>query len=387
MTIKNLIARLIIGSVASLGGSLSIAQAGLTDTTVRLGVLMPLSNDYAEVGNAYVGGAKAAAEEINRRGGIAGRKVLLLPVDTVPVVADTVEQVADTLKPLQADDQVFALLGTMHREPIAALSDLLESNAIPLIGAASGLTGSARESSPWVFPVRRRDQEVIGGLVRLLSTMNATKLAVVHPRTPDAATQLQLLRDAARGTAVIVVGQFDVGDTNIDLGPQIKGILESRPDAVLSLGSYQMTEALVRQTRGAGYKGLFVTHSDVGTLKLMAALKELSRGMGVASGLPSPYSVSLPIAREFRAAMEKLPEGDRKEFDEASFEGYLAVRVFAEGMRRAGATPTRRALRSALSLQALEINGLTFDYRKAADKGLQTPASLYVMTREGRVSQ
>jgi ABC-type branched-subunit amino acid transport system substrate-binding protein len=85
--------------------------------------------------------------------------------------------------------------------------------------------------------------------------------------------------------------------------------------------------------------------------------------------------------------MEKLKGEDRHEFDEASFEGYLAVRVFAEALRRAGPAPTRRELRQVLASQPLEVAGLYFDYRREADRGLQTPASIYVMTREGRVSQ
>ncbi len=363
------------------------AQSGITDSMVRLGVLMPFSNTAAEVGTAYMGGAKAAAEEINRQGGVAGRKIRLLPIDTLPVATDTLEQATDALRTTQADEQVFALLGTMGQEPVMAVGALLESNGIPLIGALTGLVGQTRDGSPWVFPVRRRDQEVMAGLVRLLNTMSVVRLAVVHPRSIDAISQLQYLRDASKGTNVQIVGQFDVGDTNIELEPQVKAVQQARPDAVLSLGGYAMTEALVRQTRAAGYKGLYVTHSDVGTLRLMASLKELSRGLGVASGVPSPYAVALPVAREFRAAMEKLPEGDRKEFDEASFEGYLAVRVFAEGMKRAGASATRKGLRNALTGQPLEINGLTFDFRRAQDKGLQTPANLYVMTRDGRVSQ
>jgi ABC-type branched-subunit amino acid transport system substrate-binding protein len=148
-----------------------------------------------------------------------------------------------------------------------------------------------------------------------------------------------------------------------------------------------MTEALVRQARAAGYKGLFATHSDAGTLRLMAELKDLSRGMGVVSGLPSPYASGLPAAREFRAAMEKLSSADRHEFDEASFEGYLAVRLFAETLRRVGPAPSRREFRQALVGRPVEVAGLYFDYRRGSERGLQTPASIYVMTRDGRVSQ
>jgi ABC-type branched-subunit amino acid transport system substrate-binding protein len=360
------------------------AEPGIGANKVRLGVMMPFSSSFAEVGTAYMTGARAAAEDINRQGGIGGLKIQLLPIDTLPVATDAVEQANEALQTTVPSETVFAFLGTVGLPSAAALEPVLKANGIALIGSATGLTTGAQD---WIFPVRRRDTDVVRGLVKLLSTMSATRLAVVHPRTADAAAQLQLLREAAKGTQVVLTSLLDVGDTNIEMGTQVQAILAARPDAVLSLGSYQMTEALVRQSRAAGYKGLFVAHSDVGTLRLMAGLKDLSRGMGVASGLPSPYAVALPAAREFRAAMERLPESERQEFDEASFEGYLAVRVFAEGMRRAGPTPTRRGLRQALASQVIDFSGLTVDYRASAERGLQTPGSLYVVTREGRVSQ
>jgi ABC-type branched-subunit amino acid transport system substrate-binding protein len=372
---------------AMAAGSARAAEAGLTAGSVRLGILMPFSNVFAEVGSAYMSGARAAVEEINHHSGVLGRRIELAPFDTMPIPADTLEQAQEALQNTAADEQVFALLGTVGQANAAALVPTLQNAGVPLIGAATGLASQLPDAGQWIFPVRRRDEDVILGLVKLLSTMSATRLAVVHPRTSDAQTQMQLLQEAVKSTKVTLVAQLDVGETNTELGSQVKAILAARPDSVLSLGSYQMTEALVRQSRDAGYKGLFVTHSDVGTLRLMATLKALSRGMGVASGLPSPYSVTLQAAREFRAAMERLPEASRHDLDEASFEGYLAVRVFAEAFRKSGSSPTRKELRQVLTSQVLNVSGLSFDFRRAADRGLQTPGSLYVMTREGRVSQ
>ena len=363
------------------------AEPGITAASVRVAVLMPLSNLYAEFGSAYMSGARAGAEEVNRQGGINGRKLQLVAFDTIPIPSDTLEQATEALQPPTADEQVFAMLGSVGQPSTAALVPLLQSTGTPLIGSATGLTAQIKDSDGLIFPVRRRDKEVVQGLVRLLETMSAVKLAVVHPRTPDALLQLQLLQEAVKGTKVVLVSQLDVGESNIDLTPQVRAIVAAGPDSVLSLGSYQMTEALVRQARVAGYKGLFATHSDAGTLRLMAELKELSRGMGVVSGLPSPYASGLPAAREFRAAMEKLATADRHEFDEASFEGYLSVRLFADTMRRLGPSPSRREFRQILASRPVELAGLYFDFRRSAERGLQTPASIYVMTREGRVSQ
>jgi ABC-type branched-subunit amino acid transport system substrate-binding protein len=362
------------------------AEPGLTANVVRLGVLMPLSNDMAEVGLAYMHGAKAAAEEVNRSGGIQGRKIALTPIDTLPVAAETVALAREALQETRPDEQVFALLGTVGQSSAAAIAPVLESVGVPLIGAATGLASQVRDGSNWMFAVRRGDEEVMKSLVKLLGVMSVNQIAVIHPRSLDAGKQVQMLQDASKGSRVSVVAQIDVGDMNIDLTQQVSALMAAKPEAVLSLGSYQMTEALVRQMRSAGYKGLFVAHSDVGTRRLMGTLKELSRGIGVASGLPSPYTGILQVAREFRVSMDRVGEVERNALDEASFEGYLAVRVFAEGFKRTGEFPTRRGLRQALASQTYEISGLLFDYRRTTDRGLQAPGSLYVMTGEGRVS-
>jgi ABC-type branched-subunit amino acid transport system substrate-binding protein len=113
----------------------------------------------------------------------------------------------------------------------------------------------------------------------------------------------------------------------------------------------------------------------------------MSRGLGVASGLPSPYSNQLTMARDYRAAFARVADAQHNAPDEASFEGYLAVRVFADALRQMDANPTRRGLQKVLTAHPLEIAGLVFDYRSSANRGLQTPGSMYVMTSQGRVSQ
>jgi len=363
------------------------AEPGVSASVVRFGVLMPLSSAFAEVGVPYFRGARAAFDEANRLGGIAGRKLQLVALDTLPIAQEMAVQAKEALTTAVMDEQVIGLIGVVGLPSVAAVVPLLESNGVPLIGAATGLVSQVRDPGGWVFPVRRGDDEVMEGMVRLLATMSVTHLAVVLPRSPDATRQIQLLRESVKSGKVNLVAQVEVGDTSVELAPQVASLVASKPEAVLTLGSYQMTEALVRQMRAAGYKGLFVAHSDVGTRKLIAALRDGARGMGVVSGLPSPNSNQLVVGREYRQAMERHSDGERVVVDEASFEGYLAARVALEGLKQMGASPTRKGLRFVLSSQPLEISGLRFDYRKTAERGLQSPGSLYVVTGDGRISQ
>ena len=55
--------------------------------------------------------------------------------------------------------------------------------------------------------------------------------------------------------------------------------------------------------------------------------------MVVSQVVPSPYQPSRPITREFLDAIKK--GGDKVQANYSSMEGYLAARVFSEGLRQA----------------------------------------------------
>lgn len=371
--------------------TLSHADPGISQNEVRLAVLMPLSSDFAEVGMAYLRGAKAAAENVNQRGGIQGRKLQLEPVDTLTVPSETLSEAKDALLTGPGHEPVFAMLGTLGKASASALAPLLQSVGVPLIGPATGLHSDIPAGRDWMFPVRQGDDLVMQRMVNQLETMGLKRMAVIHPRSPDSQRQMGFLRDGLKTGNLALVADVDVGDTNMEINPQISTLRTAKPDVILTLGSYLMTQALITQMRAAGYKGLFLAHSDVGISQLLKSMKEAARGLGVVSGLPSPHAQGLVAAREFRKAVENSPTihqtGEAFVLDESSFEGYLSVMVFCEALRTIGAQPTRRALRDALVSKPITVSGLVFDFTRPNARGLQNAGDISVVTDGGKISQ
>ena len=89
-----------------------------------------------------------------------------------------------------------------------------------------------------------------------------------------------------------------------------------------------------------------------------------------------------PITREFIAATRQT--GGKVQANYSSMEGYLAAKVFAEGLRRAGAKPTRDALITALESINEDFGG----FRVAFGPGKHVAshfAELSMLTGDGRV--
>ena len=69
-------------------------------------------------------------------------------------------------------------------------------------------------------------------------------------------------------------------------------------------------------------------------------------GVVVTQVVPSPYKPAIPIVREFQAAVAAHGKGVSINF--SSFEGYLAAKMFADGLSRAGSRVNHESLMAGL---------------------------------------
>ena len=97
--------------------------------------------------------------------------------------------------------------------------------------------------------------------------------------------------------------------------------------------------------------------------------------------VPFPYTPSSAIAREYQ---QHMTGSGQRDFDFSSMEGYLTARVFVEGLRRAGKTPTREALITALeSIKNLNLGGFTVSYSNTDHQG-SSYTDLTIIGRDGK---
>ena len=87
--------------------------------------------------------------------------------------------------------------------------------------------------------------------------------------------------------------------------------------------------------------------------------------------------------REYLAAVQKAG-GDNKP-NYSSMEGYVAAKLFTEGLRRAGRAPSREALINGLeSVQSLDLGGFVVGYGPRSHVASRF-VDLSMLTDDGRV--
>jgi ABC-type branched-subunit amino acid transport system substrate-binding protein len=108
--------------------------------------------------------------------------------------------------------------------------------------------------------------------------------------------------------------------------------------------------------------------SFVGSRALAAELGDVGRGVGISQVVPFPWNVGTPIVRDSQKHVALASGGD--EFTFGSLEGYIAARVFVEGLRRAERELSRESFIAALeTLRDFDLGGFTVTYTPGDHNG------------------
>ena len=178
------------------------------------------------------------------------------------------------------------------------------------------------------------------------------------------------------------VSVSSVKRNQLELGDAVSGMVKSTPDVVITTTLYRTTADFVKQAKKAGSGAQFASTSFVGASALAAELGPLGTGVVVAQVVP-PYSrSSIPIVKEYQAAIEK--QLGKKDFSFTSLESYVSAKVLVEAIRRAGANPTRESLLKALdSVRNFDVGGYVVDFSPSNHNGSKF-VELTAISKAGR---
>ena len=110
---------------------LAFALAGnaAAQSTIKIGLVQPLTGAFAAAGTDVVNGAKIAAEEINAAGGVLGSKLELLVEDT----RSNPTEAASVTEKLIVRDKVPVLMGASASTATLAVMPKLMEYKVPML--------------------------------------------------------------------------------------------------------------------------------------------------------------------------------------------------------------------------------------------------------------
>jgi ABC-type branched-subunit amino acid transport system substrate-binding protein len=312
---------------------------GVTDQMVTFGMTAPFSGQAKELGRGMKVGIDTYFEEINDRGGIAGRKLDLIALD------DRYEPDRALANMIELKDkrQVFGVIGNVGTPTAEKTLPYALENRLLFFGAYTGANLLRKEPPDrYVFNFRASYAEETAAIARYLVETKKIKpeeIAVFAQQDGYGGAGFEgvarALRKYGRDPAEIVrVGHHR---NQTDVGPGV-ATLKQHPEirAIIMVTVYGPAARFIQQMRDQKYAGLFTNVSFVGAVPLAEELTPLGKtyaeGVIVTQVVPPPTSQS-SIVLKYRESMSKYSPETEPTF--TSLEGYLDALLLCEGLKRA----------------------------------------------------
>ncbi len=363
-----------LGSTAVLGFPAVHAQAG----KIVLGQSAPFAGPAAQLGIQYNAGAQLYFRQVNAEGGIGGRLVEIKTLDD----GYEPDRCAENTRQLIDLDvhALFAYVGTPTC--LAALPLALKAN-IPFIAPFTGAMALRNPLHPQVFHIRASYNDETALIVRQLNQLGLRKVAVFYQNDAYGKAGLDGVSNALKAYQNTPIAIATVERNSVDVDKAVASLTEAGPDAIVQITAYKSSAAYIRAARKKKFGGQFFNVSFVGTKALSDELGKDAAGIVVSQVVPSPFTQHNTLVQEFTAAGHKSNGTVSPNY--SSLEGYLAARVMAEGLRRAGHKGTREQLIAGLeSITAEAVGGFNINFSKTSHVA-SSYVELSMLTSDGHV--
>jgi branched-chain amino acid transport system substrate-binding protein len=295
----------------------------------------------------YKKGMELALEEINRSGGVLGRKLELVTRDDGGTPGDAV-RVAEELI---ARERVNVLMGTFASHVGLAVANLANQRKI-LFVASEPLTDKIvwESGNRYTFRLRPSTYMQTAMLVPEAAKLKKRRWAIVYPNyeygQSATASFKKLLSQAQPGVEFVAEQAPALG--KIDAGAVVQALAEARPDAIFSSLFAADLQKFVREgnTRGL-FRNTVVFNLLAGEPEYLDPLKdETPQGWWVTG---YPWSeIDTPEHKAFRDAYQKRWKDYPRQ---GSVVGYTAVYSVANAVRKAKSAETEKLVEALKGLQ------------------------------------
>src|ERR1700741_2380880 len=196
MRMKATALRFELAAAGTAVGAALLGGAAAAQDTIKIGVTQPLTGAFAASGNYVAQGAKIAEEEINKAGGVLGKKIELIVEDNK---SNPTEAVA-TAEKLIVKDKVPVMMGAWSSTLTLAVMPKLEEYKVPMLVETSSSGKITVSGNPYIFrisPTSEMEAKSFTPLFKTLAIKKADFLATNNDFGLGASKEFSAMAKAA----------------------------------------------------------------------------------------------------------------------------------------------------------------------------------------------
>ena len=369
--------------------SLAITSAATAAEPIKIAVEAAFVGSAATAGLSARAGVRIAAEEINAKGGVLGRPILLVERDDEGKNENGV-QIAQEMTD---KERVVAAVGYSNTGVALAGQRFYQEAGIPVITCSATGSVITKQFLPPQYPANFIFR--VGAFDSLQAEMIAaeavdrakfTRLAILADSSNYGQLGRQDLTAALgrRNVTPVVVEKFNVGD--VDMTAQLLKAREADAQIILTYGLPSEVAQIARSMNKIGWKVPFMGSWTLSSGAFIDSAGSLAEG----ASMPITFleEATTPRRKAFIEANARITGQPHIPFPSASAQGYDAMMLMAAAIRQAGTTDGDK-IRQALENLQTPTEGVIATYNRpfAADNHeALTPREVLIgRVAEGRV--
>ena len=305
---------------------------------IVVGAGLVLSGPVAAYGEDVKTGIELAVEEINKSGGILGKKLKIEYEDTG---ADRAKGVAIYQKfaarPEIVADIIVSSIELVAIDPVSAVTKL------PVLVTGSSVPRA--QFSPYTFRFSTPTDKVLLAVMTKVKALRSIKtMAVIYDSVNNGTVgEMNAAKAAAAelGIKVTATEVYSTGDQNFTA--QLTNIAATKPDLLYLAGTTNEAAIILSQLKALGLKSTILGGAGLNDARI-AAMGDATRDALTYFAL-DPQDKSPAVVNFVNAYRAKFKKAAPPAY---AANGYDATMLLADAIRRAGSTE-REAMRQALS--------------------------------------
>jgi branched-chain amino acid transport system substrate-binding protein len=354
---------LLVGGVLAACGGGGAGAPSKGDVVVYVAV--PLSGFQANGGQTVLGGARLAAEEINRAGGLLGYRMDVRPLDDESDSDVAMAQVETIRAALANGEEVLGVIGHLNSGQTLAAMELYRDMDIVVITPTASEQSLTERGYTNFFRVNANDAtQAAVDAAFLTGALGARRVAVIHNDTEYGRGLAQSLIAELKAQGAQAVLTLEVAEGQGDFGDEVAQVAASEADAIFYAGYEIETPYLRSQLVDAGVDLPMLASDGAFLAATIDEANGAAEGMYVSAFAPSPRNVADAAWFEAYQAVEY------RNPDTYSVNGYVAMQVLAAGARQAKSLD---AAKVADALRAKPVETLLGQLRFEEDGDLVDP--------------
>jgi branched-chain amino acid transport system substrate-binding protein len=263
------------GMAALLGGALLLGGTAFAAEPIRIGAIFSVTGPAAFLGEPEKNTAKMLEEEINKGGGLLGRKVEVVVYDDESDPTKAVTAVDRLLK----KDKVVAIIGPSTTGSTMAIAPKAEEAKVPLVSCAAAID-IVSPVRKFVFKTPQSDVLAVRQIYRHAKKAGISKVAILTASDAFGAAGRKELNALAGQSGMTVVADEVFGPKDTDMNAQLTKIKGTAAQAIVCWGTNPGPAVVARNRKQLGLAlPLYMSHGVASNKFIELAGKDSAEGI------------------------------------------------------------------------------------------------------------